>query len=56
MIGDFELPFTGDDNVFVSRVKAEPLTTLLASFFVEGFRRRKAFQECALGLCGGVGV
>jgi hypothetical protein len=57
VIGDLELPLICDDNVRVSSVKAEPLRPLLASFFDEGFRRRKTdFQVCELGLCGDVGV
>jgi hypothetical protein len=57
VIGDLELPLPCVDNVWVSRVNAEPFTLLLASFFEEGFRRWKTdFQECELGLCGEVGV
>jgi hypothetical protein len=57
VIGDLEFPLICDDNVRVSSVKAEPLRPLLASFFDEGFRRRKTdFQVCELGLCGDVGV
>jgi len=57
VIGDLEFPLICDDNVRVSRVNAEPLRPLLASFFDEGFRRRKTdFQLCELGLCGDVGV
>lgn len=45
VIGDFELPLTGEDSVLVLRVSAEPLMLVFAaSFLVEG-RRRKDFQE-----------
>lgn len=56
MIGDFALPFTVDDKVLVSSVNEELLTLFPASFFDDGFLRRKDFHECALGLCGDVGV
>ena len=57
VIGDLEFPLLCVDNVWVSRVNAEPFTLLLASFFEEGFRRWKTdFQECELGVCGEVGV
>lgn len=57
VIGDLELPFTGDDSVRVSSVNAEPFEPLLASLFDDVFRRRKTdFQECELGLCAEVVV